>query len=60
MYVDPPFHTDTTVLTYRDISLFPSQSRKRGSLVIPRSLTLSSLAKRWRRYVHLVTVTRIP
>jgi len=50
--------TKTTGLTYRDISLSQNQSRKRGSSAIPRSLTLSSLAKRWRRYVHIITGTR--
>jgi hypothetical protein len=54
MYVDPPFHTKTTELTYRDTSSSQSQSRRRGSSVIPKSLTLSSLARRWKRYVHNV------
>jgi diketogulonate reductase-like aldo/keto reductase len=47
-----------TELISRDTSSSPNQSRKRGSLVIPRSLTLSSLAKRWRRYVNIITGTR--
>jgi len=50
--------TKTTELTYRDISSSQNQSRRRGSSVTPRSLTLSSLAKRWRRYVHIITGTR--
>jgi hypothetical protein len=49
--------TKTTELTCRDISSSPSQSRKRGSSVIPRSLTLSSPPRRWRRFVYFITGT---